>query len=193
MQVKNYRPKRPDVVIDQVLLEANELVRQSSIEPKKYIQNQLMFKKNKDKIGSIENNLESTSQKHVKQILDVPELFSSPDIIMDDNKSPTKTGNIEGDSKTTIVDDVNIETIISVATNGIDQVHKEESGRVRKLSSKTRDIPAENTVTKTSEDILNDLSSKITNKPEIICEKNLIDELADLNEDLNSVCILKRE
>lgn len=198
MQVKNNRQKKPDVVIDQALLQANELIRQSSIEPKKYIQNQLMFKKNKDKIGNIESCLESTSQKHVKQILNVPELFSSPDIILEDNKSPIKTENVEVDFKTTIVEKVgnsiNIETSMSDIPKKLNQVnvYKEESGRVRKVSGRTRDNnPAENTVTKTVEDILNEISSKIANQSEIIDEENLIDELADLNEDLNSVCILK--
>lgn len=54
-----------------------------------------------------------------------------------------------------------------------------------------KEIPAEINVTKTVEDILNDISSKIVNQTEIIDEENLIDELADLNEDLNSVCKLK--
>jgi hypothetical protein len=155
-----------------------------------------MFKKNKDKIGNIENGFETTSQKLVKQKLDEPELFSSPDIIIDDNnKSPIKTENIEVDHKISTVEKVenstNKESPISDVAKELDEVivHKEESGRVRKVSNRTRDNPAENTVTKTVEDILNEISSKIANQSEIIDEENLIDELADLNEDLNSVCI----
>lgn len=154
-----------------------------------------MFKKNKDKIGNMENGFETSSQKHVKQKLDEPELFSSPDIIIDGNKSPIKTENIEVDPKISIVEKVenliSKETPISDVAKELDQVtvHKEDPGRVRKVSIRTKDNPAENTVTKTVEDILNEISSKIANQSEIIDEENLIDELADLNEDLNSVCI----
>lgn len=175
------------------MLQANELVRQSSIEPKKYIQNQLMFKKNKDKIGNIENVLEPSvaTQKQVKQLLDVPELFSSPDIIIDDNKVSVKT---ELNSETDVekVDNVTIDNSHTDVSKDAEQiiVNKEEIIRVRKVSNKVRNNPAEITVTKTVEDILNDISSKIANQTEIIDEENLIDELADLNEDLNSVCNL---
>lgn len=148
-----------------------------------------MFKKNKDKIGNIENTIE-TSQKQVKQLLDVPELFSSPDIIIDDNKVSIKT---ELNSETNIVekvDDVSIDHSHADVSKDTEQtiVNKEDIVRVRKVSTKTRNNPAEITVTKTVEDILNDISSKIANQTEIIDEENLIDELADLNEDLNSVC-----
>jgi len=176
-------------------LQANELIRQSSIEPKKYIQNQLMFKKNKDKIGIIENSLDSLSapQKHVTQLLDAPELFSSPDIILDDTKTSIQTVNNELDSKINVIDKIDdittIDNLISNTTKDIELVivNKEETGRVRKLSSRMKDNPVEINVTKTVEDILNDISSKIANQTEIIDEENLIDELADLNEDLNSV------
>jgi len=151
-----------------------------------------MFKKNKDKIGIIENSLDSSSspQKHVPQLLDVPELFSS-DIILDDNKISIQTANIELDSK--IDDIITIDNFVSNTTKDIEQVivNKEETGRVRKVSSRMKDNPVEITVTKTVEDILNDISSQIANQTEIIDEENLIDELADLNEDLNSVCKLK--
>lgn len=195
VQVKNNRQKKStEIVVDPVLQHANDLVRQSSIEPKKYIQNQLMFKKNKDKIGNVENSSESlTSQKQVKKLLDVPELFSSPDVIViDDNKS-LKVENVESSSKINIIKkNQNITTLENSAshiTKDIGQVNikKEESGRVRKVSNRMKDNPAEITVTKTVEDILNDISSKIANQTEIIDEENLIDELADLNEDLNSV------
>lgn len=154
-----------------------------------------MFKKNKDKIGNIENSVEflSASQKHVKQLLDVPELFSSPDIIID-NKTSIKTENKEIDPKINIVEQVDntktIENLVSNVTKDVERitVNKEETVRVRKISNKMKDNPVEITVTKTVEDILNDISSKIANQAEIIDEENLIDELADLNEDLNSVC-----
>jgi len=176
------------------------LIRQSSIEPKKYIQNQLMFKKNKDIIGIIENSLDSLSapQKHVTQLLDVPELFTSPVVILDDiNRSIQTINNIELDSKINVIDKIDdiatIDNFISNTTKDIEQVivNKEETGRVRKVSSRMKDNPVEINVTKTVEDILNDISSKIANQTEIIDEENLIDELADLNEDLNSVCKLK--
>lgn len=195
VQVKNNRQKKStEIVVDPVLQHANDLVRQSSIEPKKYIQNQLMFKKNKDKIGNVENSSESlTSQKQVKKLLDVPELFSSPDVIViDDNKS-LKVENVESSSKINIIKkNQNITTLENSASNitkdvGQVNIKKEESGRVRKVSNRMKDNPAEITVTKTVEDILNDISSKIANQTEIIDEENLIDELADLNEDLNSV------
>lgn len=152
-----------------------------------------MFKKNKDKIGIIENSLDSAPQKHVTQLLDEPELFSSPDIILDDTKTSNQTVNNELDSKINVInkiDDITtIDNLISNTTKDIEQVivNKEEAGRVRKLSSRMKDNPVEITVTKTVEDILNDISSKIANQTEIIDEENLIDELADLNEDLNSV------
>ncbi|XP_022168280.1 PHD finger protein 3 [Myzus persicae] len=194
VQNKNNRQKKSDVIVDKVLLQANELIRQSSIEPKKYIQNQLMFKKNKDKIGIIDNSLDSLSspQKFVTQLLDVPELFSAPDIILDDNKTSIQTANIELDSKIDVVDKIDdmttIDNFVSNTTKDIEQViiNKEETGRVRKVSNRMKDNPVEITVTKTVEDILNDISSKIANQTEIIDEENLIDELADLNEDLNS-------
>jgi len=67
-----------------------------------------MFKKNKDKIGIIENPLDSLSapQKHVPQLLDAPELFSSPDIILNDTKTSIQTVNIELDSKMNIIDKI---------------------------------------------------------------------------------------
>lgn len=158
-----------------------------------------MFKKNKDKIGIIDNSLDSLSspQKFVTQLLDVPELFSAPDIILDDNKTSIQTENIELDSKIDVVDKIDdmttIDNFVSNTTKDIEQViiNKEETGRVRKVSNRMKDNPVEITVTKTVEDILNDISSKIANQTEIIDEENLIDELADLNEDLNSVCKLK--
>lgn len=158
-----------------------------------------MFKKNKDKIGIIENSLDSLSvpQKNVTQLIDVPELFS-PDIILDDNKISIQTENIELDSKLNVIDKIDditsIDNLVSNTTKDTEQViiNKEESGRVRKVSSRIKDNPVEMTVTKTVEDILNDISSKIANQTEIIDEENLIDELADLNEDLNSVCKLKK-
>lgn len=155
-----------------------------------------MFKKNKDKIGVVENSIDSVStpQKHVKQLLDVPVLFSSPDIILDDKKTPIQTENLELDPTVNIVnkndDMITIDNLANNTTTNKEQVlvNKEETGRVRKVSNRMKDNPVENTVTKTVEDILNDISSKIANQPEIIDEENLIDELADLNEDLNSVC-----
>lgn len=154
-----------------------------------------MFKKNKDKIGSVDNLSESfsTPQILVKQSLDIPQLFSSPDVIIDSNLL-TKTENIELDPKTNIVEKID-ETVI-IESSGIAKdaeqvfVNKEESERIRKISSRIKDNSSEITVTKTVEDILNDISSKIVNQTEIIDEENLIDELADLNEDLNSVCTL---
>ncbi|XP_026814023.1 PHD finger protein 3 isoform X2 [Rhopalosiphum maidis] len=192
VQIKNNRQKKSDVIVDNVFLQANELIRQSSIEPKKYIQNQLMFKKNKDKIG-IESSLDSstTLHKHVSKLLDVPELFSSPDVILDDNKTSIQTENVELDPKIIVIDKIDEITskdnLVSDSKD-LDQmiVNKEETGRVRKVSNRTKDNPVEITVTKTVEDILNDISSKIANQTEIIDEENLIDELADLNEDLNS-------
>jgi hypothetical protein len=69
---------------------------------------------------------------------------------------------------------------------------KEESGRMRNVSIRDiRDNPAENTVIKTEKDLLNKLNLKIENQSEIIDKKNLIDEPAALNENLNSVCIQK--
>lgn len=194
-QIKSNRQKKSsDVVVDQVLLQANELVRQSSIEPKKYIQNQLMFKKNKDKIGNFENSPESliSSQKHAKKLLDVPELFSSPDaIIIDDDKISFKTENVELNSNINISEKIQNTTYsgnpISDVSKDIGIIKKEESGRVRKSSNKMKENPSETIVTKTVEDILNDISFKIANQSEIIDEENLLDELADLNEDLNSV------
>lgn len=153
-----------------------------------------MFKKNKDKVGNIENTIEPSvgTQKQVKQLLDVPELFSSPDIIIDDNKVSIKS---ELNSETIIVekfDNVPIDNSHADFSKDTEQIieNKEEIVRVRKVSNKVRSYPAEITVTKTVEDILNDISSKIANQTEIIDEENLIDELADLNEDLNSVCII---
>lgn len=197
--IKNNKLKKSDIVVDQVLLQANELVRQSSIEPKKYIQNQLMFKKNKE-IGCIENSVEfiSPSQKHVKQIsADIPELFSSPDIITkEDNKTSIETENKEFDLKTNIVEKINNTVVENTVSNVLKDkekinVNKDESIKVRKISIRTKDNPTEMTVTKTVEDILNDISSKVANEPEDIDEENLIDVLADLNEDLNSVCSFK--
>lgn len=192
----NSRQKKSDVV-DQVLLQANELVRQSSIEPKKYIQNQLMFKKNKDKIGSAENSSESllSPQKHIKQLLDTPELFSSSDIKLGDDKTFIKEENVDLNTKTNVIKKVDTTKTIEenlnsdISNNMI--ISKEEPVRLRKLSNRMKENPTEFTVTKTVEDILNDISSKIANQSEIINEENLIDELADLNEDLNSVCKLK--
>lgn len=158
-----------------------------------------MFKKNKDKIGIIENPLDSLSvpQKNVTRLIDAPELFS-PNIILDDNKTSIQTVNIELDSKINVIDKIDditsIDNLICNTTKDTEQVfvNKEETGRVRKVSSQIKDNPVEMTVTKTVEDILNDISSKIVNQTEIIDEENLIDELADLNEDLNSVCKLKK-
>lgn len=157
-----------------------------------------MFKKNKDKIGITENSLDSssTSTKHVTKLLDVPKLFSSPDINLDDNLTSVQTVNAELDPKITVVDKIDdITTMNNVVSNAndLDQVilNKEETGRVRKVSNRLKDNPVETTVTKTVEDILNDISSKIAIETQIIDEENLIDELADLNEDLNSVCKLK--
>lgn len=155
-----------------------------------------MFKKNKVKIENSENSIECSpnSQKHVKQILmDVPELFSSPDKIMDNSKSPIKTENEKLDPKTIIVEKVdNTTTENSVLGVPIEiervNLNIDDSPRVRKISNRSKDNPIESTVNKTVEDILNDISSKIANQTEIIDEDNLIDELADLNEDLNSVC-----
>jgi len=153
-----------------------------------------MFKKNKDKLGNTENSVEflSASQKHVKQqILDVPELFSSPDMIIDNNKTSIKTENIEIDPKINIeqVDNIKIENPVSKDIERM-IVNNEETIGVRKISNKMKDNPVENTVNKTVEDILNDISSKIVNETDVI-DENLIDELADLNEDLNSVCKVK--
>lgn len=80
------------------------MIRQSSIEPKKYVQNQLLLKKNKDKIGNIENTenspeLSSSPQKPNNQVLELPDLFSSPD----DNKTITEVESIDLDSKTNTV------------------------------------------------------------------------------------------
>lgn len=157
-----------------------------------------MFKKNKDKIGITENSLDSSSTptKHVTKLLDVPKLFSSPEINLDDNITSIQTVNVESDPKITVVDKVDdITTMDNVVSNAndLDQVilNKEETGRLRKVSNRLKDNPVEITVTKTVEDILNDISSKIAIETEIIDEENLIDELADLNEDLNSVCKLK--
>jgi len=167
------------------------LIRQSSIEPKKYVQNQLLLKKNKDKIGNIENSpeLSSIPQKPNNQVLELPGLFSSPD----DNKTITEVESIDLDSKTNTIrkKDVSktMEDPISDASKDV-IFNKEESVRLRKVSNRIKEIPTEITVTKTVEDILNDISSKIVNQTEIIDEENLIDELADLNEDLNSVCKL---
>lgn len=175
-------------------MQANELVRQSSIDPKKYIQNQLLFKKNKDKIENIENSVEllSATQKHVKQLLDIPELFSSPDIIIDNNKTSIKAENTELiDSKINVIEQVdNNTTIDNPISKDVEQVivNNEETVGQQKVSNRLKDNPVELTVTKTVEDILNDISSKIVNQTEILDEENLIDELADLNEDLNSVC-----
>lgn len=183
--------------MDPILLQANELIRQSSIEPKKYIQNQLMLKKNKDKIGNIENSPEpsTNSQKHVELGLDVPELFSTPDIIVDASKT-SKTENMVLNPK------INIENIVKTTSEKpisdiskvVEQVNviKEETVRVRKISNKLKENPAEITVTKTVEDILDDISSKViaNQQTAIIDEENLIDELVNLNEDLNSVCKL---
>jgi len=157
-----------------------------------------MFKKNKDKIGIIENSPDSLSipHKHVSQLLNVPELFSSPDIILDNNKTSIQTENVELDSKINVdnkIDNITtISNLIPNTTNDIEQVivNKEETGKVQKISGRMKDSPVEITVTKTVEDILNDISSKIANQTDII-DENLIDELADLNEDLNSVCKLK--
>lgn len=151
-----------------------------------------MLKKNKDKIVNSENPQELvTTQKQAKPLLDVPELFSSPDIILDDNKTLTKIENIELDSKTNIVKQVDsavsVENSVSVIPKDV-AVNKEEKTRTRKMSSRLKDNSTEINVTKTVEEILNDISSKIANQTDIIDEENLIDELADLNEDLNSVC-----
>lgn len=153
-----------------------------------------MFKKNKDKIGCVDNASESltTPQTLVKQSLDVPQLLSSPDNI--DNKTSIITENIELDPKINIIEKID-NTIITGSPSIVKDteqvfVSNEESGGVQKISSKIKDNPSEVTVTKTVEDILNDISSKIVNQTEIINEENLIDELADLNEDLNSVCTL---
>lgn len=154
-----------------------------------------MFKKNKDKVGNVENSLEClpSPQNHAKQIVE-PELFSTPDIIIiNDNKAPVKSDNIELDCKTNIVDNhTTLENAVANVSKETEQVTvmKEEFGRARKVSSRIKDNPVEVTVTKTVEDILNDISSKIANQTEVIDEENLIDELADLNEDLNSVCNL---
>ncbi|KAF0767731.1 PHD finger protein 3 isoform X1 [Aphis craccivora] len=193
VQIRNNRQKKSDVIVDNVYSQANELIRQSSIEPKKYIQNQLMFKKNKDKIGITENSLDSssTSTKHVTKLLDVPKLFSSSETNLDDNLTSIQTVNAELDPQITVVDKIDdISTMDNVVSNAndLDQVvlNKEETGSVRKVSNQLKDNPVEITVTKTVEDILNDISSKIAIETEIIDEENLIDELADLNEDLNS-------
>ncbi|XP_050428970.1 PHD finger protein 3 [Adelges cooleyi] len=191
--------KQQDVIVNEDLLHANELVRQSSIEPKKYIQNQLLLKKNKEKPGSKVNSVDSIAlspEKHVKNTLDVRDLFSLPDIIkMDDNKSHNKTENIELDSenKTDVDHSKNVSCVDNSNSNSDAVVMKEVEGKFRTISSKLKDSPVkgrvqsvENTVTKTVEDILNDISSKIASQSEIIDEENLIDELADLNEDLNS-------
>lgn len=153
-----------------------------------------MFKKNKDKIGCVDNALESltTPQTLVKQSLDVPQLLSSPDNI--DNKTSIINENIELDPKINIIEKID-NTIITGSPSIVKDteqvfVSNEESVGVQKISSKIKDNPSEITVTKTVEDILNDISSKIVNQTEIINEENLIDELADLNEDLNSVCTL---
>ena len=124
-----------------------------------------MFKKNKDKIGIIENTIDSLSTPHKHAIqLDVPELFSSPDIILDD-KISIQTVNVELDSKINAnkIDDITtIDNLVSNTTKVIEEVivNKEEIGRVRKVSSRMKDNPVEITVTKTVEDILNDISSK---------------------------------
>lgn len=154
-----------------------------------------MFKKNK-KNGNVEYSVESISpsQKHVQNISDVPELFSSPDIITkEDSKTSIETENKELDLKMNIVDKVNnktIENTVSDVSKDEEQiiVNKDESIKVRKISNCMKDNTTENTVTKTVEDILNDISTKVANEPEDIDEDNLIDVLADLKEDLNSVC-----
>lgn len=149
-----------------------------------------MLKKNKDKIGNIENSpeLSPNSQKHVKLGLDVPELFSTPDVIIDANKTP-KTEyigiNIENIDKT--ISEKSISDTSSMAEKRI--VNKEEPVRIRKISNKSKNNPAEITVTKTAEDLLDSISYKVKNETENIYEDNLIDELADLNEDY-SVCKL---
>lgn len=156
-----------------------------------------MFKKNKDKTESVENSSESllSPQKHVKQLLDVPELFSSPDITLGDDKTFIKEENVDLNTKTNVIKKVDttktIEENLNFDVSNNMSISKEEPVRLRKLSNRMKENPTEFTVTKTVEDILNDISSKIANQSEIIDEENLIDELADLNEDLNSVCKLK--
>lgn len=172
-------------------MQANELIRQSSIEPKKYVQNQLLLKKNKSKIESIDISpgMSSRPLKLNNQVSEVAELFSS-----DDNKTITEVESINLDSKTDSTKNKDVsnteEDPISDALKDV-IVNKEEPVRIRKCSIKMKEYPVETNVTKTVEDILNDISSKIVNQTEIIDEENLIDELADLNEDLNSVCKLK--
>lgn len=156
-----------------------------------------MFKKNKDKIENNENSVEciSTSPKPVKQLLvDAPKLFSSPDIVMDDDNLPNKTENEELDSKTNIVEQADNTTTMENSKMDVPinleqgTANKDDSSpRVRKISNRSNDSPIENALDKTVKDILNDISSKIANQAEIIDEDNLIDELVDLNEDLNSV------
>lgn len=155
-----------------------------------------MFKKNKDKIENNENSVEclSTSQKPVKHlIVDASKFFSSPDLVMKDDNLLNKTENEKLDPKTNIVEKADNTTIENSEMDipidlerGI--ANKDESSpRVRTFSNRSNDGSIENTLDKTVEDVLNDISSKIANQTEIIDEDNLIDELADLNEDLNSV------
>ncbi|XP_050532700.1 death-inducer obliterator 1 isoform X2 [Daktulosphaira vitifoliae] len=189
--------KQQNIVVDQIMLQANELVRQSSIEPKKYIQNQLMFKKNKEKLESNDNSSDlilSSTQKCVSKLSDVPELFSVPDIIQADDNKLHNNDDIEKNSKkrNSLKKEQN-QAVIENMNSNLDSILVIEEKRVRKISNKLKDSPVkekvqslESSVTKTVEDILNDISSKIACQTEIIDEENLIDELADLNEDLNS-------
>ncbi|VVC29402.1 Zinc finger, PHD-type,Zinc finger, FYVE/PHD-type,Spen paralogue and orthologue SPOC, C-terminal,Zinc [Cinara cedri] len=192
LQIKNSRQKKSEVVVDPALLKANDMVRQSSIEPKKYIQNQIMFKKNKVKNENSENSIECLSTSQTQLLPNAPQLFSSPNIITDDNKSTVKTENENLDLKTNVIEKVdNTITIensvlnVPINSEGV-TVNTNDSIRVRKISNHSKDNPIENTVNKTVEDILNNISSQLDNQTEIINENNLIDELADLNEDLNS-------
>lgn len=158
----------------------------------------MIFKKNKDKIESEseENSLDflPSPQKYIKQLLDTPELFSSPDIKLGDDKTFIKEENVDLNTKTNVIKKVDNTKTIEENLNSDESnmtISKEEPVRLRKVSNRIKENPTEFTVTKTVEDILNDISSKIANQSEIIDEENLIDELADLNEDLNSVCKLK--